>query len=315
MSTQYILQRLLTTLVVLLGVTFVVFLIIQLVPGDPARVILGVQANDENVAALRARLGLNRPFMVQYGSWLGNALQGDLGKSLITGQAVTPQIMQRLPATLQLAGMALLVGMLIAFPAGIISALKPGSRTDIITTFISQLGVTIPDFWLGILLAVLFSLVLGWLPPSGYTAIRESFSDWLAHIILPAVTAGLISGAIQTRFIRSAMLEVLNQDYVRTGRAKGLHERTVVLRHALRNALISIVTIIGLQITALLSSVVVVEVVFAWPGLGRLALDAVLDRDYPLLQGTVLTLAILLTLVNLVTDLLYFVLDPRTDYA
>ena len=177
MSTQYILQRLLTTLVVLLGVTFVVFLIIQLVPGDPARVILGVQANDENVAALRARLGLNRPFMVQYGSWLGNALQGDLGKSLITGQAVTPQIMQRLPATLQLAGMALLVGMLIAFPAGIISALKPGSRTDIITTFISQLGVTIPDFWLGILLAVLFSLVLGWLPPSGYTAIRESFSD------------------------------------------------------------------------------------------------------------------------------------------
>lgn len=312
---QYILQRLLTTLVVLLGVTFVVFLIIQLVPGDPARVILGVQATDENVAALRERLGLNRPFMAQYGSWLGNALQGDLGKSLITGQEVTPQIRQRLPATLQLAGVSLLIGILIAFPAGIIAALRPGSRRDILTSIISQIGVTIPDFWLGILLVVLFSLTLGWLPPSGYTPISESFIGWVKHIILPATTAGLISGAIQTRFIRSAMLEVLNQDYVRTGRAKGLGERIVVLRHALRNALIPIVTIIGLQITALLSSVVVVEVVFAWPGLGRLALDAVLDRDYPLLQGTVLTLAILLTLVNLATDLLYFVLDPRTDYA
>jgi len=314
-NTQYILQRLFLALVVLLGVTFVVFLIIQLVPGDPARVILGVQANDQNVAALRERLGLNRPFLVQYGSWLWNALQGDLGRSLITGQPVTPQLLQRLPATLQLAGMSLLIGMLIAFPAGIISALRPGSATDVVTSLISQVGVTIPDFWLGILLVLFFSLALGWLPPSGYTPIGEDFGDWLAHIILPAVTAGIISGAIQTRFIRSAMLEVLNADYVRTGRAKGLRRPTVVLRHALRNALIPIVTIIGLQITALLSSIVVVEVVFSWPGLGRLALDAVLDRDYPLLQGAVLVMAILLTLVNLLVDLLYFFLDPRIEYA
>ena len=315
MNAQYILQRLLTTLAVLIGVTFVVFLIIQLVPGDPARVILGVQANDENVAALRARLGLDEPFWTQYGSWLGNALRGDLGKSLITGQPVTPQIMQRLPATLQLSGLALLIGMLIAFPAGIISALRPGTPLDIVTSLISQIGVTIPDFWLGILLALFFSLVLGWLPPSGYTPISEDFGGWLAHIILPALTAGIISAAIQTRFIRSAMLEVLNQDYVRTGRAKGLAPTTVVLRHALKNALIPIVTIIGLQITALISSVVVVEVVFAWPGLGRLALDAVLDRDYPVLQGTVLAMAALLTLVNLAVDLLYFALDPRIEYA
>ncbi|MCB9155945.1 MAG: ABC transporter permease [Caldilineaceae bacterium] len=315
MNAQYILQRLLTTLAVLIGVTFVVFLIIQLVPGDPARVILGVQANDENVAALRARLGLDEPFWTQYGSWLGNALRGDLGKSLITGQPVTPQIMQRLPATLQLSGLALLIGMLIAFPAGIISALRPGTPLDVVTSLISQIGVTIPDFWLGILLALFFSLVLGWLPPSGYTPISEDFGDWLAHIILPALTAGIISAAIQTRFIRSAMLEVLNQDYVRTGRAKGLAPTTVVLRHALKNALIPIVTIIGLQITALISSVVVVEVVFAWPGLGRLALDAVLDRDYPVLQGTVLAMAALLTLVNLAVDLLYFALDPRIEYA
>lgn len=315
MNTQYILQRLLTTLAVLIGVTFVVFLIIQLVPGDPARVILGVQANDENVAALRARLGLDRPFWTQYGSWLWNAAHGDLGKSLITGQPVAPQLLQRLPATLQLSGLALLIGMAIAFPAGIISALRPGTKTDVITSLISQVGVTIPDFWLGILLALFFSLVLGWLPPSGYTPIGEDFGDWLAHIILPALTAGIISAAIQTRFIRSAMLEVLNQDYVRTARAKGLAPPVVVLRHALKNALIPIVTIIGLQITALISSVVVVEVVFAWPGLGRLALDAVLDRDYPVLQGTVLTMAALLTLVNLGVDLLYFMLDPRIEYA
>lgn len=315
MNTQYILQRLLTTIAVLLGVTFAVFLIIQLVPGDPARVILGVQANEENVAALRERLGLNRPFLVQYVAWLWNAVQGDLGKSLITGQEVTPQILQRLPATIQLATTALLIGIFIALPAGIISALRPGSALDVTTSIVSQIGVTIPDFWLGILLVLLFSLGLRWLPPSGYTAFTESPIDWLHHIILPATTAGIISAAIQTRFVRSAMLEVLNQDYVRTGRAKGLRPSAVVIHHALRNALIPIVTIIGLQITALLSSVVVVEVVFAWPGLGRLALDAVLDRDYPLVQGTVLTMAMLLTLVNLVVDLLYVFLDPRLEYA
>jgi peptide/nickel transport system permease protein len=311
----YILQRLVLAVVVLLGVSFAVFLIIQLVPGDPARVVLGVQASEENVAAMRERLGLNRPFWVQYGSWLGNALQGNLGRSLITGQSVSAQIMQRLPATLQLAGAALLVGLLIAFPAGIVSALRPGSKTDIFTSVVSQIGVTVPDFWLGILLVLLFSLTLRWLPPSGYTPIQESITGWLSHIAMPALTAGIISGAIQTRFIRSAMLEVLHQDYVRTARAKGLREPLVILRHALRNALIPIVTIIGLQITALLSSVVVVEVVFAWPGLGRLALDAVLDRDYPLLQGAVLVIAALLTLVNLLVDLLYVVIDPRIEYA
>ncbi|GIV80622.1 MAG: peptide ABC transporter permease [Litorilinea sp.] len=315
MNTRYLIQRLLLTVVVLLGVTFAVFLIIHLVPGDPARVILGVQANEENVAALRERLGLNRPFLVQYASWLWHALQGDLGRSLITGQAVLPQILQRLPATLQLAAAALFIGMLIGLPAGIVSALRPGSRLDVITSLFSQVGVSIPDFWLGILLVILFSLTLRWLPPSGYTPISVDFGDWLAHLVLPALTAGVISGSIQTRFVRSAMLEVLNEDYIRTARAKGLGERVVILRHGLRNALITIVTILGLQLTALFSAVVVVEVVFAWPGLGRLALDAVLDRDYPLLQGTVLTMAVVLALVNLAVDLIYFFLDPRIEYA
>jgi peptide/nickel transport system permease protein len=315
MNIQYIVQRLLTALVVLLGVTFAVFLIIQLVPGDPARVILGVQANEENVAALRERLGLNEPFLVQYGNWLGNAVQGDLGRSLITGQEVTPQIMQRLPATLQLAAVALIIGLIIAVPAGIISALRPGSAIDVVTSVSSQIGVAIPDFWLGIMFILLFSLTLGWLPARGYTPIQESFSGWLQHIILPALTLGIISGAIQTRFVRSAMLEVLNENYITTAHAKGLSNRKVIRDHALPNAMITIVTIIGLQITALLSAVVVVEVVFGWPGLGRLALDAVLDRDYPLLQGTVLIMAMILTMVNLGVDLLYFVLDPRIEYA
>jgi peptide/nickel transport system permease protein len=315
MNIQYIAQRLLTAIVVLLGVTFAVFLIIQMVPGDPARVILGVQANEEDLAALRERLGLNEPFLVQYGNWLVNAVQGDLGKSLITGQEVTPQITHRLPATLQLAAAALLIGLIIAIPAGIISALKPGSMIDVVASVTSQIGVAIPDFWLGIMLILLFSLTLGWLPARGYTPIQEDFSDWLRHIILPAVTLGIISGAVQTRFVRSAMLEVLGENYIRTGRAKGLPERRVIMGHALPNAMITIVTIIGLQITALLSAVVVVEVVYGWPGLGRLALDAVLDRDYPLLQGTVLIMAILLTMVNLGVDLLYFVIDPRIEYA
>lgn len=315
MNTGYIFQRLLTTIIVLLGITFVVFMIIQLVPGDPARVILGVAASQENVEALRERLGLNQPVWTQYAGWLWGLVRGDLGDSLITGQPVLPQIFQRLPATLLLAGAGLLVGLSIALPAGIISALKPRSALDLSATVFSQIGVSIPDFWLGILLVVLFSLTLGWLPSQGYTPIGEDFWDWLAHLILPALTVGIISGSIQTRFIRSAMLEVLHQDYVRTARAKGLTEAMVINRHALRNAMITIVTIIGLQLTALLSAVVVVEVVFSWPGLGRLTLDAVLDRDYPLLQGAVFTMATLLALVNLVTDLLYAYIDPRIEYA
>ncbi len=315
MNTRYILQRLLTTIIVVFGITFVVFMIIQLVPGDPARIVLGVAASEENVQALRERLGLNEPVWQQYLTWLGGLLQGDLGDSLITGQPVTEQILQRLPATLTLAGAGLLVGLLIGLPAGILSALKPHRSLDITASLLSQIGVSIPDFWLGILLVLLFSLTLGWLPSQGYTPFSEDPVDWFLHLILPAMTVGIISGSIQTRFNRSAMLEVLHEDYVRTARAKGLAETVVVIKHALRNALIPIITILGLQLTALLSAVVVVEVVFSWPGLGRLTLDAVLDRDYPLLQGAVFTIATLLAFVNLGTDLLYFFIDPRIEYA
>ncbi|MBE0690263.1 MAG: ABC transporter permease [Anaerolineae bacterium] len=315
MNYQYVLQRLLLAVVVVLGVTLVVFMIIQLIPGDPARVSLGMQATDELVAARRERMGLNRPLLEQYGSWLTNAAQGDFGDSLITGQPVAEQIVRRLPATLQLAGMAIVMGMLIAFPLGILSALRPNSVLDVIASIISQLGVAVPDFWMAILLVLFFSSTLGWLPPSGYTPIQEDFSGWLSHMILPALTAGLISASIQTRFIRSAMLEVLNQNYIRTAHAKGLSERTVISRHALRNALITIVTVIGLQVTALLSAVVVIEIVVNLPGLGRLALDAVLDRDYPLLQGSVFVMAFMVSVINLAVDFTYFLLDPRIEFA
>lgn len=315
MNVNYILQRLVLALVVILGVTFVVYLIVHIVPGDPARVILGAYASNEAVAAIRERLGLNQPFLTQYGTWLGNALQGNLGSSLITSQPVAPQLLQRLGPTLELSFASLLVGIVIAFPIGILSAVRPGSKLDVVASFMSQIGVSVPSFWMGILMILLFSLTLGWLPPSGYTPAAKDLGDWLAHLILPAITSGIVSASILTRFIRSSMLNVLNMNYIRTARAKGLSERTVTLRHGLRNALISIVTILGLQVTALMSGVVIIEVVFAWPGLGRLALDAVLDRDYPMLQGAVLTIAIIVTMVNLAVDILYFFLDPRIEYA
>ncbi|MCC6613665.1 MAG: ABC transporter permease [Anaerolineae bacterium] len=315
MNYQYVLQRLLLAAVVVLGVTLVVFLIVQLIPGDPARVSLGMQTTEELVEARRERMGLNRPLLEQYGSWLVNAAHGDFGDSLITGQPVADQIVRRLPATLQLAVLAIVIGMLIAFPLGILSAMRPNSALDVFASVISQLGVAVPDFWMAILLVLLFSSGLGWLPPSGYTPIQDDFSGWLAHMILPALTAGLISASIQTRFIRSAMLEVLHQNYIKTAHAKGLSERVVISRHALRNALITIVTVVGLQVTALLSAVVVIEIVFNLPGLGRLALDAVLDRDYTLLQGSVFVMAFMVSLVNLAVDFTYFLLDPRIEFA
>lgn len=315
MNYQYVLQRLISALIVVLGVTFVVFMIMQIVPGDPARVVLGPYASDESVAGLRERLGLNRPFLEQYVSWLGGVVQGDFGQSLLNSQPVAPQLSGRVGPSLELALVSLAIGLAIAFPAGLISALKPGSAIDIVVSFISQIGVSVPTFWMGIVLIIIFSLNLNLLPPSGYTPLAEDPGDWLAHIILPAFVPGFVSASIQTRFIRSAMLDVLSANYVQTARAKGLAERSVIMKHALRNALINIVTIIGLQVTALFSGVVVVEVVFSWPGLGRLALNAVLERDYPLLQGTVFLVALMVTIVNLLVDLLYFFLDPRIEFA
>ena len=312
--TRFLVRRLLTTLLVMLGVSFVVFMIIHLVPGDPVRVMLGLQADQAKVEEIRQLMGFDRPLLVQYVDWLWNALQGDLGQSFITGQSVSEAVFQRLPATLSLAVAALLIALIIALPAGIISAVYPRSAWDYSAMLFSQIGVSIPDFWMGIMFILVFSLALGWLPPSGYTSPTEDFWGWLSHLILPALTVGLISASIMTRFVRSAMLETLHEDFVRTARAKGLAERRTLLRHVLPNAAIPIVTIVGLQMAALLGGVVIVEIIFAWPGLGRLALDAVIRRDYPMVQGAVLLVALSFAVINLLVDLLYAYLDPRVKY-
>lgn len=316
MSLRYLLQRLGTLVLVLFGVSVLVFSIMPLIPGSPARVRLGVQATEANVAALERQLGLDRPLPVQYFDWIGGiVLRGDFGTSLITDKSIGDEIRRRLPATLALAGVALLIGLLIALPLGVLSALRPGGKRDLSASVVSQVGVSVPDFWMGILLILLFAETLDWLPSSGYEPLARGFGAWFSHILLPALTAGLISGSIMTRFVRGALLEVLGQDYVRTARAKGIGERVVITKHVLRNAAISIVTIIGLQMATLLSSVVVVEIIFAWPGLGSLALNSTLQRDYPVLQAAVLMTAVAFTVINLLTDLSYVLLDPSVDYA
>jgi peptide/nickel transport system permease protein len=307
----FLIRRVLQMLLALLGVSIVVFALIHLVPGDPVRVALGTRFDQELYDALRERAGLDRPLIEQYFTWLGNAITGDLGVSFRNGQPVTTLIMERLPATITLALAALFVALVVALPAGIISAIRSGSSLDYTVSAASQVGISMPDFWAGVMYILLFSLTLSWLPSSGFVPFGDSPVEWLRHLILPALTIGLISGSIITRFVRSAVLEAMNQDYVLTARAKGLTEWQIVRRHVLPNAWIPIVTIIGLQLGFLLGGVVVVELIFAWPGLGRLALIAVKDRDFTVLQGAVLYIAFMFLAINLIVDIIYARLDPR----
>jgi len=309
--TRYLLRRVGQSVVVLFGVSVAVFSIIHLVPGDPVRLALGTRFDQRTYDALVERAGLDDPVVVQYVNWLGNALTGDLGVSFRSGRPVTELILERLPATLSLAFGAIVVALLIAVPLGLVSALRPRSAVDYVATFVSQAGISIPDFWLAIVAILVFSLTLGWLPSSGYVGLTEDPVEWARHLVLPAVVVGTVSGAVLTRFVRSSALEALGEDYTRTARAKGLPRRVVIGRHVLRNALVPVVTVTGIQLAYLLSGVVIVEVVFAWQGLGQLALQAVETRDYPLLQGAVLLFAVFFLVVNLVVDLLYAVVDPR----
>lgn len=308
---RFVLRRLGYSLIVLFGVIVVVFAMLQLVPGDPIRVALGTRFTQASYDALLARSGLDQPLPVQFVNYLGGVVVGDLGVSFRSGRPVTDLIMARLPATLSLAVVAILVGLLIAVPAGIWSALREGKLSDAIVRVSSQFGVSLPDFWLGVLLILLFSATLGMLPSSGYTSLADNPANWLRHVVLPATTSGVISAAIMTRYIRSAVLEVKSSGYVRTARSKGLAPRIVVGRHIVRNALIPILTITGIQLATILSGLMVIEVVFAWPGLGRLIYDSVLARDYPVVQGAVLLVAAIFLLVNFVVDVLYAVVDPR----
>ncbi|GMA14357.1 ABC transporter permease (plasmid) [Deinococcus metallilatus] len=316
MTLSYLVRRLGSVALVLLGISVLTFLLVQFIPGDPARVVLGVQASDEAVAQLRAQMGLDAPLYVQFFRWLFGVLHGDFGRSLVTGAPITGIVAPRVLPTVTLALAALLIGLALALPLGIAGALRPGSKRDLGAGLLSQLGVSVPDFWLGIMLIYLFSERLGWLPSSGYQGLAEGgLAGWAGHLLLPAVTAGVVSGAIMIRFVRSALLDVIGLDYVRTARAKGLRAGEVMTRHVLRNAAIPIVTVVGLQLATLLSQIVVVEIVFAWPGLGRLALEATLNRDYSILQASVLLTAVIYSASSLLTDLLYGALDPRVQYG
>jgi peptide/nickel transport system permease protein len=297
--------------VVLAGVSVLVFSLIHLVRGDPVRLALGTRYSQEAYDALRARNGLDQPLVEQYFRWAGRALTGDLGVSFRSGEPVTVLIGERLPATLTLAFAAILLALLIAVPLGTLSALRPQSLTDRVATVISQIGISVPDFWLAIVLILVFAGTLGWLPSGGYVPLGEDPLGWLQRLILPAIAVGVVSGSVITRFVRSSVLEALGSDHVRTAQAKGLPERQVLGWHVLRNALLPLVTVTGVQLAYLLSGVVVVEIVFSWPGLGQLALQSVEARDYPVLQGAILLFAFVFLVINLLVDLLYSRIDPR----
>lgn len=308
---KFLVRRLLHTVVVLFGVLVLVFTLIHLVPGDPVRIALGTRYTQEAYDALRAASGLDRPLLEQFFSYIGHALTGDLGVSFRNGAPVTEVLLGRIPATVSLAAVGLIIALLISIPAGTFSALREGTFGDGVVRVFSQFGVSIPDFWMGMMLITLFSSILGWLPSSGYVAFGDDPGEWFRRVLTPGLTVGLVAGSIMTRYIRGAVLEVAGMSYVRTARSKGLAPRVVTGVHIARNAFIPVLTIAGIQMATMLGGVLVVEVVFAWPGLGRLVYDAVSSRDYPVVQGAVLLIAIAFLAVNLIVDALYALVDPR----
>lgn len=311
----YILRRLLTMIPVLLLVSVLVFSLIHLIPGDPAVSILGEEATPQAVAALRANLGLDQPIPVQYAKWLGSVLRGDLGRSIRSNQPVSEAIAERLPVTVELAILSIAISLSIAIPAGIVAAMRRNSVLDAGSTFLALLGVSLPNFFLAILLILVFGVQLQVLPPFGYQPITQGLGGNLQRMILPAITLGTALAAIVTRMMRSSLLEVLDQDYIRTARAKGLREGRMVQAHALKNALMPVVTIVGLQIGGLLGGAIITESIFVLPGIGRLLVDAIFQRDFPLVQGVVLFVSLAFLFSNFAVDMVYAYLDPRIRYS
>ena len=299
-----------------LGVLIAVFFLIRLVPGDVVTQLVGLEAtiSPQRVAELRALFGLDRPLPVQLGEYLGHVARGNLGRSLRTGVAIGPELLRRFPVTIELAGCGLLVALGIGVPVGVTAALHRGQAGDYLANIFVLLGLSIPSFWLAVLLILAFSLRLGWLPPTGYLAPQEGLSENVRHIVLPALALGLALAAAIARIVRSSLLEVLGRPFTRTARAKGLGERRVVIGHALRNALIPVVTVVGLQFGTLLGGTVIIEQIFSLPGIGRYALEGINLRDYPVVQGTVLAIALAFVLVNVCVDVAYGFLDPRIRY-
>jgi peptide/nickel transport system permease protein len=312
----FILRRLAQLLPVLLLASTGIWAMIYAVPGDPVAVIVGENGTPEQMQAVRERLGLDRPVLVQYFSWLGNALQGDLGVSIQNREPVRDLIAQRIPATVQLGIAATLVGLLLGIPVAVISALRPNSWVDRSLSGWSALALGVPTFWLGILLILLFAVFLHWLPAaSTYVSFFESPWQAVVNLFLPALTLGIYVSGIFARFLRASLLGELKADYVRTARSKGLRERDVVGRHVMRNALLPFVTIVGLMMANFIGGTVVTESVFTYPGLGRLLIQAISTRDYPLIQGCILFILLVFVLINLLVDVLYAYIDPRIDYG
>jgi peptide/nickel transport system permease protein len=312
---RYVLVRLAQLLPVLFLASVAVWLMIYLIPGDPALALLGPDVTPEQLDRARERMGLHRPLPVQYALWLGRVAQGDLGVSYLSGVPVHRLLAQRIPVTLQLTVASLVVALGVAAPLGILSAIRPRSWIARAVTGYNALAMAIPTFWLGILLVLLFALTLRWLPASGFVPVWEDPARALRFLVLPAVTLGAYVSAVLARFTRAALLETLFQDYVRTARAKGLGEGPVIGIHALRNALIPVVTVVGLQFGAFMGGAVITEAIFDYPGLGRLLLQAILQRDYTVVQGTILFVVTAFVVINLLTDLLYAILDPRIRYT
>jgi peptide/nickel transport system permease protein len=330
----YIIKRLLQIIPVVLGVTLIAFALIHLAPGDPVRTMLGQHATQQEIDDIRVKYGLDQPLFVQYFIWLGDVLQGDLGRSILSHEQVTIEIGARFPNTIELAIAAMVFAILIGVVAGIISATKQYSVADYSVMGVALFGISMPVFWLGIMLMMIFGVFLGWLPIGGRIDLLLPFNritgfmvfdsiitgngaaliSVLRHLILPAIALGTIPMAIIARTTRSSMLEILRQDFIRTERAKGLSERKVIYKHAIRNAMVPVVTVIGLNFGLLLSGAILTETVFSWPGVGRLVIDSVYARDYPLVIGCILVFALVFIIVNLIIDLLYTYIDPRIHY-
>jgi len=308
---RFIGRRVLALIPLLFFVSLVVFSLVHALPGDPALLFLGQEADAEALARFRTNNGLDRPLLVQYADWAQKAVRGDLGRSLRTNQPVTEAILQRLPVTLELLAGALTISLSIALPMGIMAAVKRNSGFDLLSTAFALVGFSTPGFWLGIILIYVFALLLRWLPPSGFVPVFSSLSENVRTLVLPAITLGTALAALVTRQLRSGMLEVLRQDYVRTAHAKGLSQGRVLTKHALKNALISVVTVIGLQIGGLLGNTIITETLFALPGVGRLMIDSIFSRDFYVVQGVILFLAVGYVVSNLAVDVLYSYLDPR----
>jgi peptide/nickel transport system permease protein len=311
----YIVRRVLLSIIVLLLITILTFSLLHIMPGDPAAIMLGIDVSPEQIDALRKELWLDRPLIVQYGHWLSNAIQGDLGKSVLYDEAVTGFIAARLPVTMHLSFLALILSTVFGVGAGIICAIRRGRILDSVITLAANIGVAIPVFWLGILGIYSFGLKLGWLPIQGYTSPFEDF--WLntRQLIMPVICLAIPSLALLARQTRSSMLEIVRQDYIRTAWSKGLRERVIVLKHALKNALIPVVTLLGIQVRILVGGSVLVEKVFNIPGMGRLLVDSVLGKDFIMVQACILVIALVVLLANLLVDISYGWLDPRVRYG